>query len=296
MKQLVVISGKGGTGKTSIVASFAALANGPVIADCDVDAADLHLVLKPEPGSTLREKFTSGYEAVIDKASCIGCGACIGVCRFDALEMVVSDTGGEVARVIPYACEGCGACAEVCPVDAVTLNDRISGELLMSATRFGSLIHARLAIGQGASGKLVSMVRARAKEAAIRDGRELILIDGSPGIGCPVIASLTGADAAIIVTEPSVSALHDLKRIAELCSHFDIPSGVIINKHDIHEGMTAQIEEECAEAGLIVIGKLPFDRVFVDAMLAGVPVVEYTEVEITGLIKHLWQECLSLSP
>ena len=290
MKQLTIVSGKGGTGKTSIIASFAALAGRPVIADCDVDAADLHLLLEPMPGSTSREDFYAGDVAVLNESLCIGCGECVEHCRFDALEMVESDEGGMVARLIPYACEGCGACFEVCPTDAFEMRDQYSGELLSSDTRFGPLVHARLSIGQGASGKLVSMVRARAREIAMKDGRELILIDCSPGIGCPVIASLTGADAALIVTEPSVSGLHDMKRIAELCLNFKMPTVVVVNRYDINEGMTKRIEEVCDEMGIEVVGKLAFNPIFIEAMIARRTVVEYDDGESAKDIRKIWNK------
>ena len=292
MKQLAVVSGKGGTGKTSIIASFAALAEHTVIADCDVDAADLHLLLKPEPGTTRREDFYAGYVAVLNESLCIGCGVCVEKCRFDALEMAESEEGGQVARLIPYSCEGCGACVEVCPTDVFELRDQYSGELLRSQTRFGPLVHARLSIGQGASGKLVSMVRATAREAALKGEQELILIDCSPGIGCPVIASLSGVDAALIVTEPSVSGLHDLKRIAELCGYFKLPTSVVVNKFDIHEEMTHHIEKTCDGMGIEVIGRVAFDPVFVKALLAGKTVVEYDDGKAAEGIKVIWRKWL----
>lgn len=213
MKQIAVVSGKGGTGKTSFVAAFANLSGSLVVADCDVDAANLYLVLKPTSERAKPETFRSGYEAIFNPDRCSGgCRVCVTVCRFGALTM-----GGEGKPEVNHLlCEGCGVCVDICPRHALELAEKTTGELFASETRFGPLVHGKLGIGQSASGKLVSQVRTRAREIAVNDGREFILIDGSPGVGCPVIASLSGADAAVVVTEPTVSGLHDLQRVLAL--------------------------------------------------------------------------------
>jgi len=264
MKQMAVVSGKGGTGKTSLVASLAALACGrAVVADCDVDAPDLHLILQPTVQE--RREFFGMKRAFIDESKCTKCGLCIDHCRFDAVHDL---------KVDPALCEGCGVCKLVCPCEAVVMIDRLSGHAYISNTRFGPMVHAELFPGEEASGKLVSMVREMARDLAAFQKRELVLIDGSPGIGCPVIASLTGVDLALVVTEPTISGEHDLDRVLKVSEHFGIKAQVCINKHDLNLVAAQHIEDLCLERGAAVAGKIPFDSSVVDAMVHSKPVVE----------------------
>jgi MinD superfamily P-loop ATPase len=280
LKELVVVSGKGGTGKTSITASFAALATNKVIADCDVDAADLHLVLDTK--IVHRESFTGGSVAVIDMDKCNRCGACQYLCRFKAIN--------EDYSIDLFACEGCAVCLYNCPRGVVTMKEKIPGEWFISETRLGTLVHARLNPGEENSGKLVSIVRSKARSIAEKNGFDLVLIDGSPGIGCPVIASVTGASLVLAVTEPTLSGLHDLDRILSLAGHFQIPSVVCINKYDINPDMADSIEKYCDEKTIPVIGRVPFDSVVTKAQVAGVSVVEYSGGGASLEIRKLWRE------
>jgi MinD superfamily P-loop ATPase len=289
MKELVVISGKGGTGKTSLVASFAASAERKVLADCDVDAADLHLVLAPRIEH--REAFRGGKVARIRSGHCTACGKCEEVCRFEA---VLFDGPGNgryerTFRIDPVACEGCGVCAWFCQDEAIEFKETVNGEWFVSETRHGPMVHARLGIGAENSGKLVTLVRTQAKRMAEQRGLDLVIIDGAPGIGCPVIASITGADLALIVTEPTVSGLHDLERVARLVEHFQTPRVVCINKFDINEEMTDRIESWCRDHGIPVIGRIPYDRVFTEAMVHEAAVVEYSGGATAQAIKSIWR-------
>jgi MinD superfamily P-loop ATPase len=278
VKQIAVLSGKGGTGKTSIVASFAALAKNKVIADCDVDAPDLHLILKPEIKE--RQKFKGSKTAVIDMDRCTECEICEEVCEFDAIHDL---------KIDKILCEGCGVCVYSCPADAITLEENISGYAFVSDTKYGPMSHAELNIAEEASGKLVTLVRNNAIEIARREKKDLILIDGPPGIGCPVIASLTEVDSALIVSEPTVSGLHDLDRILELVSHFGIKPFVCINKYDISMENTKKIEEFCKEVGVEIIGRISYDPIVTNAMVAGKSVVEFDKGKVTGEIKEIWE-------
>ena len=282
MKQITIISGKGGTGKTTIVGSFAALAENKVIADCDVDAPDLHLLLHPE--IIKREEFKGLKVAVMDKTLCTECGTCEETCRFNAIALT-EDSG---YAVNPARCEGCGACVFSCPQEALTLKERVSGYAFISKTNYGTMAHAQLNIAEETSGKLVTVVRNRAQQVAEKEQRELILIDGAPGIGCPVIASLTGVDLALIVTEPTMSGLHDLERILDVTSHFGIGSVVCINKYDINEENSGRITEFCRQRGIEVVGNIPYDPVVTEAMVAGKPVVEFSEGKVSEAIKEVW--------
>ncbi|HOF40039.1 MAG TPA: ATP-binding protein [Candidatus Hydrogenedentes bacterium] len=289
MKELVVISGKGGTGKTSLVASFAALAHSAVLADCDVDAADLHLVLHPETRHT--EPFSGGKRAWIDPSQCSTCGECKSVCRFEAVlvDPPATPSGLPVYRIDPIACEGCGVCAWFCPEGAIQLDDAINGEWFISDTRHGPMVHAKLGIAEENSGKLVSTVRQEARKLAEAQQRDLILIDGSPGIGCPVIASITGANLILIVTEPTVSGLHDLKRVAELARHFAVPAMVAINKWDLNPEVAEAIEAQATESGLRIAGRIRYDRGVTQAQIARLAVVEFQENGCAGDIRSVWQ-------
>jgi MinD superfamily P-loop ATPase len=285
MREIVIISGKGGTGKTSLTASFALLAKNAVLADCDVDAADLHLILTPK----IKEKheFWSGHEAVIDQEMCTGCGACLILCRFDAIKETPVSSGEYSYHVDPTSCEGCGACVRFCPKKAVIFKKRLCGEWMISDTRAGPMVHARLGIAAENSGKLVSTVRQEAKKMAIATGRDTILIDGPPGIGCPVIASVTGASAVVIVTEPTLSGAHDLKRVLELVNHFKIPTFVCVNKWDICPDMAAQIEEESTAAGAVILGRIRYDQAVTEAQKIMKAVVEIDAPSAID-IREIW--------
>jgi MinD superfamily P-loop ATPase len=282
MKQITVISGKGGTGKTTLVGSFAALAENKVIADCDVDAPDLHLLLHPE--IIKKEEFKGLKVAVMDKTLCTECGTCEETCRFNAI--VLTEELGYAVN--PARCEGCGACVFACPQEALTLKERVSGYSFISKTKYGTMAHAELNIAEEASGKLVTVVRNNAQQVAEKESCELILIDGAPGIGCPVIASLTGVDLALIVTEPTMSGLHDLERILDVTRHFGIGSVVCINKYDINEENSNRITEFCRQRGVEMIGNIPYDSVVTEAMVAGMPVVEFSEGVVSEAIKDVW--------
>ena len=284
MKQLTVLSGKGGTGKTTITASFAVLAKNAVVADCDVDAPDLHLLLHPSVVKT--QEFKGSKLAVIDKSKCIECGLCREKCRFDAIT--------ENFEVDPIACEGCGVCTIVCPVSAITLTERISGHAYVSKTKYGFMAHAMLSPGEANSGKLVTLVRQNAKILAEREHSDLIMIDGSPGIGCPVIASVTGIDAGLVVTEPTMSGIHDLERALELLKHFNVQPFVCVNMYDINEDNVEKIVSFCKENGIEVVGKIPFNPIVTEAMVNGKPVVEYaSEMNVAREIRKMWEKILS---
>ena len=293
MKELVVISGKGGTGKTSLVASFAALARNAVLADCDVDAADLHLILTPE--ILERSDFSGGSRATIMSETCIGCMKCLNICRFSAVGLngPGNDLVQKTCRADPIACEGCGVCLLVCPVAAIELKPVVNGHWFVSRTRFGPMVHAQLGIAGENSGKLVSQVRGRAKAIAEAEHKDLILIDGSPGIGCPVIASVTGADRVLIVTEPTLSGLHDLERVSDLTRHFRVPTLVCINKWDINEEMTHYIEGQARERGLTVAGKVRYDRSVTQAQIACQSIIEYMNNGVSEDIRTLWTNILN---
>jgi MinD superfamily P-loop ATPase len=285
---LTIISGKGGTGKTSLVASFAALAQPVVLADCDVDAANLHLILSPEVRR--REEFWSGKTAGIVPELCTACGECLDHCRFDAIVPIREGDRIKTYEVDPLNCEGCGVCAEVCPVDAVEMRENRCGEWFVSETRFGPMVHARLGIGEENSGKLVTEVRREAEEIAKAQGIDLILVDGPPGIGCPVIASLTGADAVLAVTEPTLSGLSDLKRVRELAAHFQIRMSVCINKYDLNHEITGAISDYCLEEGIKMVGKIRFDEQITKAMVNGKTLIEYQDGAMAEEIRSVWKE------
>ncbi len=289
MKELVVISGKGGTGKTSIVASFASLAKNAVFADCDVDAADLYLVL--EPKIKQESNFSGGRRASIIAQKCSGCGKCEELCRFDAIHLngEGNDVINKTFTVDPIACDGCKVCVEFCPVGAIEFNDSVNGQWFISDTRFGPMVHARLGIAEENSGKLVTLIRKEAKRIADAEDKNLIVVDGSPGIGCPVIASVTGADLVLIVTEPTLSGKHDLGRVADLATRFGIPTLVCINKSDLNQEITSQIAEEADNRGIKLAGKIRYDKAFTMAQILKATVIEYTGGLVSEEIKALWR-------
>ena len=328
MHELVVISGKGGTGKTSVTASLASLAHRPVIADCDVDAADLHLLLKPKIQE--RHEFRSGHKASIKQEACVGCGACLTHCRFGAvlqtdasvveeklyvpagvsdscndcdyckrsclvkshemltLQETLSGNGSKgIFSIDPIACEGCGVCRIVCKEDAIDFPEYVAGEWYSSNTDFGPMVHARLGIAADNSGKLVSKVRSEARRIAEVQDRPLIIIDGPPGIGCPVIASITGASFLLVVTEPTLSGRHDLERVLSLAMHFHIPAAICINKWDLNPTLSEQIEHEAEALNARSAGRIRYDREVTRAQIQARPVVDYN-CDAGSDIRALW--------
>jgi MinD superfamily P-loop ATPase len=283
MKQLVVISGKGGTGKTIISASFAALAQKKVMADCDVDAANLYLLLRPEIQE--RHQFTAGMKARIEQEDCTACLQCINTCRFQAIS---ERDEGEVI-IDPISCEGCGVCSYICPEEAIKMEKSISGEWFVSQTKYGPFVHARLGIAEENSGKLVTEVRKKAKEIAEKDKLDLAIIDGPPGIGCPVIASLSGTDLALVVTEPSLSGIHDMERVIQMACHFKTQTACCINKYDLNLKNCQQIEDWCEKNSIPLVGKIPFAEEVTKSMVQGIPLTEYTSNSVASEIKKMWQ-------
>ncbi len=265
MKELVILSGKGGTGKTSLTAAFATLAENCLLCDADVDAADLHLLMQPD--IRRRTDFQGGSVAIIDPQRCTGCGTCVDYCRWSAIrpDFVVDEIG----------CEGCGVCVDFCPEQAIDFPVKTCGQWFVSDTRFGPMVHARLGIAEENSGKLVTLVRQQAGELARGKGLALILTDGPPGVGCPVIAAIGGASSVVIVAEPTVSGIHDMQRAIELCHHFKVPMMVCINKYDLNPENSVAIEKLAGEGGIPVVGRVPFDPTFTRAMIQGQTILEY---------------------
>jgi len=291
MREIVVISGKGGTGKTSITAALAHLAgqNGAaMLCDLDVDAPDLHLLL--EPDRLEEHEFWSGFEAVIDPEACVNCGLCAGMCRFGAISQ-----GPRACRVDPMRCEGCKVCVQFCPAGAIGFEEKFCGRWWASTMRFGPMVHAQLFPGSENSGRLVALLKKEARTRAEALGIELMLCDGAPGIGCPVISSLSGASQTVIVTEPTPSGLHDLLRVADLCAHFRIPAAIIINKYDLNAANSAEIERVCQERGLPVLGKLPHDEVVVRAMVQAKCVTELAPTPFSEALRDVWERLSGLS-
>ncbi len=289
VKELVVISGKGGTGKTSLVASFAALAKNSVLADCDVDAADLHLLAAPRVVRS--EPFTGGKRARIDAELCVACGACKDLCRFGAIlsERSAGDGLRVTYRVDPRACEGCSVCAWFCPSQAIQLEPAVNGEWFVSDTRFGPMVHAQLGTAEENSGKLVTLVRMAARRIAEKRQIDLVIVDGSPGIGCPVIASITGADMVLVVTEPTPSGLHDMECVADLIRHFRIPAALCINKWDLNAGMSSVIEDRARKRKMALSGRVRYDRAVTEAQLKGRTAVEYSQEGSASDIRQVWK-------
>ena len=287
VSELVVISGKGGTGKTSVVASFAMLAKNAVLADCDVDAADLYLLLSPDVVRS--EQFYSGRVAVIGEDICIACGECVEDCRFDAVRANGECEGKGLFCIDPIACEGCGVCVRFCPVQAIEFPERHCGEWFVSDTRSGPMVHARLGVASGNSGKLVSLVRTEAQKVALHRQKSLIVIDGPPGVGCPVIASVTGTSLALVITEPTVSGEHDLDRVLRLTEHFRVPTAICVNKWDVNPSMAERIERKALERGAAVAGRVRYDEQVTSAQLHGKAAVEIG-CEAADDIRGVWQE------
>ncbi len=285
MKEIVIISGKGGTGKTSITASLTYLANKNVmVADCDVDAADMHLLMKPE--NDRKEIFFSGVLAKIDQDKCIKCGKCAEVCRWDAIPVIDN-------KYIVQAldCEGCGYCARVCPTDAISMNEQNVGDWIISDVKTNTqMVHARLGIGAENSGKLVAKVKNEAKALAEKLDKDFVVVDGSPGIGCPVVSSLSGASFVVLVTEPSVSGIHDVKRVYELVKKFGIKAGCIINKADINPDKVKEIHQFLETEDIQLIAEIPYDENFTKAMTMGKTIVEYDDGKIKQILEKSWKK------
>ncbi len=280
MKELVVLSGKGGTGKTSITAAFASLSLNSIFCDADVDAADLHLILTPDVKES--NFFLGGHEAIIDPDKCTLCGRCLDVCRFDAVKSDLT--------IDAIECEGCGVCVDLCPEKAIDFPETTCGQWYQSDTRFGPMVHARLGIAQENSGKLVSLVRQEAKKTAEENDLDFILTDGPPGIGCPVIASVGQATTVLIVAEPSVSGLHDMKRVGQLCNHFSIPAMVCINKYDLNLDRTKEIEALAREHHIECVGKISFDQIFTEAMIQKKTIFEYDKNSQASIeVEQIWE-------
>ncbi|MGB2930734.1 MAG: P-loop NTPase [Desulfobacterales bacterium] len=283
MKELVVISGKGGTGKTSLMAAFASLAKSKVLCDSDVDAADLHLLTDPKIKE--RHDFQGGGIAVINPDKCTECGLCRDLCRWEAIS--------EQFEVDSIECEGCGVCVDFCPEQAIDFPLKTCGQWFISDTRFGPMVHARLGIAEENSGKLVALVRQEAKKLAEKQNLNLLITDGPPGIGCPVIASIGGATALLIVTEPTVSGLHDMERVAQLAAHFKVPGMVCVNKFDLNLDQTQAIEKLAKEKKMAVLGRIPFDLVFTKSMVQGKTIFEYNTESIVGqAVKQIWRKII----
>lgn len=300
VKELLVISGKGGTGKTSLVGAFAVLAENKVLADCDVDAADLHLLLRP----TVREtkEFYGSKKAVPDRERCNGCGVCVNVCRFGAISVGKGRRNNmlqSAVQIDPVSCEGCAVCSRACPQGAITTTDSLSGRWFISDTPYGPLVYARLGVAEENSGKLVTQVRREAQSIAEDRGLDYIITDGPPGIGCPVISSISGVDLALIVTEPTVAGSHDMERILELARHFDVGAMVCVNKYDLDERKAEEIERYCRDKGIRVAGKVPFDEEVVNALAKGMPAVtpldspSQMEGKASKAMRELWTEVSS---
>ncbi len=284
--ELAVVSGKGGTGKSSITAALAVMKQKLLLADCDVDAANLYLLFQPQ--KTLEQVYVSGHTAIIDKNSCTNCGLCMDYCRFDAIHLMEGDV-----QISGISCEGCFLCSRICPEQAIRMEPEDRSRLYAGNFRYGKMVYGRLFPGEENSGRLVNLVRQQARDIARKNELDLILLDGPPGIGCPVISTITGVDKVLIVTEPSVSGLHDLQRIHELCRHFGLSQTVVINKYDLNPDMCTEIERYCREQGLKLQAKIPFDPQMVEAMVKGQSILEYAPESPAALcIKNHLEELL----
>lgn len=295
MKQLVVLSGKGGTGKTTVAAALAPLAArelSVVLADADVDASNLQLLLAP----TVCEEnpFMAGEVGVIDPELCEGCGICMDACRFDAIESPADAGPTGVCHIDPIACEGCAACRYACPMGSIRMEPVQSGLWFRSVTRFGPLFHARLFAGQENSGKLVTAVKQRACELAADRGAALVLVDGPPGIGCPVISAISGADLALIVAESTVSGEHDLERVLGVAEHFGVPSAVVINKADLNPARAEAIDAFCKAREVAVLGRIPYDPVVTESIVQRLPLTEFCDNALTETLVRTWHRLRDL--
>lgn len=281
MKELVIVSGKGGTGKTSIISAFASLAENKVLCDADVDAADLHLITAPDIKE--RHDFKGGSKAVIDNRFCTECGLCRNLCKWNAIndDFVIDD----------LECEGCGVCVYFCPEKAIEFPVQTCGEWYISETRFGSMVHARLGIAQENSGRLVTLVRQEGKKLAERNNLDLIITDGPPGVGCPVIASIGGASVVLIITEPTLSGKHDMERVAQLAAHFNVPAMMSVNKFDLNRNETLAIEKYAKNKGIEVLGRIPFDTALTKSMVQAKNIFEYDESSVSAkAIEIIWKQ------
>ena len=288
MKELVILSGKGGTGKTSLTSAFAGLAENMMLCDADVDAADLHLIMDPDVLET--HDFAGGYEAEIIPDECTGCGQCMTLCRFDAVKPV---KGTGIFHIDGLDCEGCGVCADLCPESAIKFDKKICGQWFASKTRFGDMIHARLGIAEENSGRLVALVREEARKRVLADRIDLLLTDGPPGIGCPVIASMGQASAVLIVTEPTVSGIHDMERVAQLAAHFRLPAMICINKYDLNPDQAKAIEAIAEKRNIKFVGKIPFDPAFTQAMVQGKSIMEtHADSPAATEIRQIWKRVM----
>ena len=284
MKEIVILSGKGGTGKTSITASFASLAENKVLCDADVDASDLWLILSPR--IIKEEEFRSGHIAIINKDKCTECGLCRELCRWDAIS--------EDFEIDEIDCEGCGVCYHFCPEKAIDFPEKVCGKWFISETRFGPMVHAKLGIAEENSGKLVALVRQEARKIAEQKGLDLIITDGPPGIGCPVISSIGGATAILVISEPTISGIHDMERVLQLANHFNIPAMLCINKFDLNRKEAENIESFAQERKIPVIGKIPFDPIFTKAMIHGKNVLEFDpDSHLSKVIRDIWENACS---
>jgi MinD superfamily P-loop ATPase len=285
LKELVIISGKGGTGKTSLTASFTALAKSTVISDCDVDAADLHLILSPKIKD--RGFFSGGVEVDIDQDKCTGCGECKKACRFSAIKEY-EENGKRKYEIDELACEGCGVCELVCKDNAIKSRKAVNGEWFISDTRYGPMSHAKLGVAEENSGRLVTLVRDKAALLAGENSKTDAIMDGAPGTGCPVIASISGAAYALAVTEPTVSGVHDLERIFQVINHFGVKSGVVVNKYDLNQELTERIKDIAKEYNSEFLGTIPYGKEVTEAQMKKLSVVEYTNSPLTDSIKEIW--------
>ncbi len=288
MREILIISGKGGTGKTSLTAAFAHLSQDAVLCDLDVDAPDLHLILSPEVSP--KKPFISGFKAQINADQCQNCGVCVEMCRFNAVQ-----SKEDRAAIEAFRCEGCGVCFKFCPHDAIEFIPNECGYWRISETRFGKLVHAQLFPGEENSGKLVALLRQEGRKLAEKVGAQLLISDGPPGIGCPVISALSGIDLVVIVTEPTLSGTHDLKRVVDLCEHFKIAATVIINKCDLNADIVAEIQAFCQLKNIPLLAQIAHSENFVHAMVNGLAFTEYCNNDVSRQIELAWNNICQMA-